>query len=109
MREGLLQAVAHAMLARPLHQAEAVGLVEALAAADESHPGEVCVAHVVEQLRDPAERTCQALDLTREGAREQLREVALALMRLCHGPLRGMFDAPTSAGDAALGRAGHLA
>ena len=98
MREGLLQAVAHAMLARALHQAEAVGLVEALAAADESHPGEVCVGHVVEELRDPAERTCQALDLTREGARDTLREVALALMRLCHGPLRGMFDAPTSAG-----------
>jgi len=96
MREGLLQAVAHAMLARPLNQAEAVGVVEALAAADESHPDEVCVPHVVQQLRDPAERTIHALDLTREGAREQLRELALALMRLCHGPLRGMFDAPTT-------------
>jgi type IV secretory pathway VirB4 component len=99
LREGLLQAVAQAMLGRPLHQAEAVGVVEALAAADESHPGEVCIGHVVEQLRDPAQRTIQALDMTREDAREQLREVALALMRLCQGPLRGMFDAPTSAGD----------
>jgi type IV secretory pathway VirB4 component len=100
LREGLLQAVARAMLARPLAQAEAVGLTEALAAADEHHSGEVCVGHVVAQLRDPAQRTTAALDMTREGAREQLREVALALMRLCHGPLRGMFDAPTSAGDA---------
>ena len=99
MREGLLQAVAHAMLSRPLSQAEAVGVVEALSAADEQHAGEVCVGHVVEQLRDPAERTIHALDLTHEAAREQLREVALALMRLCHGPLRGMFDAPTSAGE----------
>ncbi len=96
MREGLLQAVARAMLARPLRQAEAVGLTEALGAADEKHPSEVCIGHVVEQLRDPAQRTTQALDMTREAAREELREVALALMRLCHGPLRGMFDAPTS-------------
>ena len=99
MREGLLQAVAHAMLGRPLAQAEAVGLIEALAAADDTHVGEVCVGNVVEQLRDPAQRTIDALDMTREQAREQLREVALALLRLCHGPLRGMFDAPTSAGE----------
>jgi type IV secretory pathway VirB4 component len=100
MRQGLLQAVARAMLARPLTQAEAVGLTEALAAADAHEAGEVCVGHVVEQLRDPAEQTTTALDMTREAAREELREVALALMRLCHGPLRGMFDRPTSAGDA---------
>ena len=100
MREGLLQAVAHAMLARPLRQVEAVGLIEALAAADELHSSEVCVGNVVEQLRDPAPRTIQALDLSHEGTREELREVALALMRLCHGPLRGMFDAPTSHSEA---------
>lgn len=100
MREGLLQAVARAMLDRPLSQAEAVGLVEALAAADEQHTwDEVCVGHVVEQLRDPTERTTGALDMTKDAAREQLREVALALMRLCHGPLHGMFDAPTSLRD----------
>ncbi len=99
MREGLLQAVARAMLDRPLSQAEAVGLVEALAAADEQQSGEVCVGHVVEQLRDPSERTTGALDMTKDAAREQLREVALALMRLCHGPLHGMFDAPTSLRD----------
>ena len=29
----------------------------------------------------------------------ELREVALALQRLCHGPLRGMFDGPTTAGE----------
>jgi type IV secretory pathway VirB4 component len=101
MREGLLQAVAHAMLGRPLAQVEAVGLVEALAAADESQSREVCVGHVVQQLRDPAQRTLDALDMTHGDAREQLREVALALLRLCHGPLHGMFDAPTSAANQA--------
>ncbi len=44
MREGLLQAVAHAMLGRPLGQAEAVGVVEALAAADESRTPARCVS-----------------------------------------------------------------
>ena len=63
------------------------------------HAGDVCVGHVVEQLRDPAERTIGALDLSREAAREELRECALALQRLCHGPLRGMFDPPTSHGE----------
>jgi len=97
LREGLLHAVAHAMLARPLKQIEAVGLVQALAAADEHHrTEEVCVPHVVEQLRDPAQRTLAALDLPRERAREELREVSLALMRLCSGPLHGMFDGPTT-------------
>ena len=100
MREGLLQAVAHAMLARPLTQVEAVGVVEALAAADEHEPGEVCVGDVVRELRDPAPRVTEALDLTHDATREALRELALALMRLCHGPLRGMFDAPTSTQDA---------
>jgi type IV secretory pathway VirB4 component len=100
MREGLLQAVAQAMLSRPLDQAEAVGLFEALAAADELRRSEVCIPDVVAQLRDPAERAIAALDLERDAARERLRELALALMRLCRGPLRGMFDGPSSGADA---------
>ena len=59
MREGLLQAVAHAMLGRPLAQAEAVGLAEALAAADQ-HATARCASRTSStQLRDPAERTDQ--------------------------------------------------
>ena len=34
-------------------------------------------------------------------ARQQLRECALALRRMCEGPLRGMFDQPTTAGERA--------
>ena len=33
-------------------------------------------------------------------ARHELRDCALALHRLCSGPLRGMFDGPTNAGEA---------
>ncbi len=97
LRENLLLAVSRAMLDRPLSQAEAVGVLHALAAADEQqHDHEVCVGDVVEHLRSPSQATLGALDMSREQAREQSRELSLALLRLCHGPLRGMFDAPTS-------------
>ena len=108
MREGLLQAVAHAMLGRPSPRPRRSGSSRPSPPPTSTHDGEVCIRHVVDQLRDPAERTHHALDMTRDGAREQLRELALALMRLCHGPLRGMFDAPTSA-RGRLGRPGRLA
>jgi type IV secretory pathway VirB4 component len=98
MREGLLQAVSEAMLGRALEQVEAVGLIGALAAADEATREEVCIPHVVEALRDPSESMRNALDMSAEQARERLREVSLALMRLCLGPLREMFDGPSSAG-----------
>ncbi len=55
LREGLLEAIARAMLARPLSQAEAIGLSAALEQADRSKDGaEVCIPDVIEQLRSPA-------------------------------------------------------
>ena len=102
MREGLLEAVTRAMLDRPLAQAEAVGLVAALAAADRHRDGgETCIPDVIEQLRAPSAETAEHLGMSQAEAREELRECALALRRLCEGPLRGMFDGPTTAGDAA--------
>jgi type IV secretory pathway VirB4 component len=98
MREGLLHAISEAMLGRALEQVEAVGLIEALAAADQARSEEVCVPHVVQALRDPSSRMTDALDMSAGQARERLREVSLALMRLCLGPLRGMFDGPSSTG-----------
>ena len=98
MREGLLHAVSEAMLGRSLQQVEAVGLIEALAAADQATAEEVCVPHVVRALRDPSPRMTDALDMSGGQARERLREVSLALMRLCLGPLRGMFDGPSTPG-----------
>ena len=100
MREGLLEAVTRAMLARPLRQAEALGLVGALAAADAAITGrETCVPDVISQLRDPDPSVADELGMTHEETREQLRDCALALRRLCEGPLRGMFDGPTTAGE----------
>ena len=101
LREGLLEAIARAMLARPLSQAEAIGLSAALEEADRRqrrrrglHPRRHRGAP---RARPAASPTDSAQTSAR--CREELREVALSLQRLCHGPLRGMFDGPTTAGE----------
>jgi hypothetical protein len=100
MREGLLEAVTRAMLARPLTQAEALGLTAALRAADDAQgDGETCLPHVIAQLRTPTEPAADVLGMTPDECRVELRECALALRRLCEGPLRGMFDGPTTTGE----------
>jgi len=100
MREGLLEAIARAMLDRPLTQPEALGLAAALAAADRHADGaEVCIPDVTAQLRDPGQDVADQLACTRQAAQAELRECALALQRLTHGPLRGMFDQPTQASE----------
>ena len=55
-------------------------------------------AHI-EQLRAPTATAADVLGMTPQEARVELRECALALRRLCEGPLRGMFDGPTTAGE----------
>jgi intein/homing endonuclease len=100
-RQALLHAVARAILSRPLAQHEAVGLTAALAAADARRAArEVCIPDVVAELRDPSERTAGEMNVAVRRARFELRDCALALHRLCSGPLRGMFDGPTNAGEA---------
>jgi hypothetical protein len=88
------------MPARPLEQYEAVGLAAALAATDARHPGrEVAIPDIVAELRQPSERTAAEINVDQQRAAGELRDCALALHRLCAGPLRGMFDAPTSTGE----------
>jgi hypothetical protein len=100
MREGLLEAIARAMLDRPLTQPEALGLAAGLAAADRHADGaDVCIPDVTAQLRDPGPDVADQLACTRQAAQGELRECALALQRLTHGPLRGMFDQPTQASE----------
>ncbi len=81
-------------------QAEAVGLVEALAAADESHAGEVCVGTSSSSCATRRTRTIQALDLTHErrargAARGRARadaplpRAAARHVRRAHQPRRG--------------------
>jgi hypothetical protein len=100
-RQALLHAVARAILFRPLHQYEAVGLTAALAAVDDRSGGrQVCIPDVVTELRDPTEQTAGEMNVPVRRARYELRDCSLALHRLCSGPLRGMFDGPTNTGEA---------
>ncbi|MDP9436292.1 MAG: hypothetical protein M3P93_14345 [Actinomycetota bacterium] len=101
MRERLLEAVTRAMLDRPLTQAEHVGLAAALRAADDhADHAEVTIPAVLEQLATPSVELARELMVSRNQAQDDLRECALALRRLCQGPLAGMFDGPTTAGEA---------
>ena len=60
LREGLLEAIARAMLGRPLTQAEAIGLSAALEEADRRRDGtEVCIPDVIDELRDAGGRPCR--------------------------------------------------
>ena len=101
MREGLLEAIARAMLDRPLTQPEALGLAAALAAADRHADGaDVCIPDVADAAARPRPgRRRAGSRARREEAQADLRECALALQRLTHGPLRGMFDQPTQASE----------
>ena len=99
LREGLLEAIVTAMLDRPLAQGEAVGLSAALGAADRAADGEVCVPDVIEQLRAPDMELRTQMNLSEQQTILELRECCLALQRLSTGPLRGMFDGPTTAGE----------
>jgi hypothetical protein len=98
-RESLLRAVARALLDRELTQAERVGLSAALAAVDARRSKrEVVIPDVVAELREPSAELALELNVSRPQASTELRECMLALRDLSTGPLRGIFDGPTTAG-----------
>ena len=98
-RESLLRAVARALLGRDLTPVERVGLSAALAAVDDRHSGrDVIVPDVTAELREPSENLTRELNMSADHAREELRECMLALRDLEVGPLKGMFDGPTTHG-----------
>src|SRR5205085_2654371 len=74
-RQALLHAVARAILARELHQHEAVGLTAALRAADRrAKQREVCIPDVVAELREPSEDTAAEMNVPVRRARFELRD-----------------------------------
>lgn len=98
-REGqlsLLRSVAAAALRRELGPEEDAGLRVALEAVIEGDPSEPTLPEVVEALLAPGEEMVAKLVTDAVSFAEATRQVALALQRLCHGDLRGMFDGPTS-------------
>jgi type IV secretory pathway VirB4 component len=100
-REGqlsLLRSVAAAALRRELTPEEDAGLRVALKIANSSRSGEPTLPEVVEALLHPGEAMTAELVMELPDLAAATRQVALALQRLCHGDLRGMFDGPTTAG-----------
>jgi type IV secretory pathway VirB4 component len=95
----LLRSVAAAALRRELSPEEDAGLRVALAVvARAAAPAEPTLPEVVDALLHPIEAMTAELVMTLAEFGEAVRQVALALQRLCHGDLRGMFDGQTSPG-----------
>ena len=78
---------------------EAAGLREALAEVCERDGAEPTLPDVLELLFSPRARMARALRSSSVRAvADAVREVALGVQDLCEGPLRGMFDGPTTPG-----------
>lgn len=97
----LVAAVAAAGLARPLDPAERVGLaaaVDAVTTAATQERREPTLPELFALLLDPPGVVRDAMRSTgTEEPRRELRTLGLGLKSLCDGPLRGMFDGPTTA------------
>ena len=97
LREGLLEAIARAMLARPLTQAEAIGLSAGLEEADRRRDGaEVCIPDVIDELRTPergTRRPTRGCDGRRaDGAAGGRARAAAPLPRAAAGNVRRSDD-----------------
>jgi type IV secretory pathway VirB4 component len=93
----LLRSVAAAALRRELSPEEDAGLRVALKVVSAGRD-EPTLPQVVEALLHPCEEMTAELVMELADFAEATRQVALALQRLCHGDLRGMFDGATSPG-----------
>jgi type IV secretory pathway VirB4 component len=94
----LLRAVAVTALGGPLTQLEAGGLREALRVVRARGAGEPTLPEIAEVLFSPVAEMAQRLQTTEAVLARDARRAALALQDLCEGPLRGMFDGPTTPG-----------
>jgi len=93
----ILRAVARTALGRPLRPEEAAALRETLGLVRAREP-EPTLPQVIELLFDPTVEVAESLRGSPRELADAVREVALALQDLCEGPLRGLFDGPTSKG-----------
>lgn len=94
----LLRAVAVTALGGPLRQIEAGALREALRTVRLRGAGEPTLPEIAAALFVPSAETADRLQTTPERLAADARRAALALQDLCEGPLRGMFDGPTTPG-----------
>jgi type IV secretory pathway VirB4 component len=94
----LLRAVAVTAVGGPLTQAEGAALREALTMGRERGTGEPTLPQVADVLFAPTAEMADRLRTRPEQLACDARRTALALQDLCEGPLRGMFDGPTTPG-----------
>ena len=96
----LLRAVAITALDGPLTQIEAAALREALLVvrAALGAGGEPTLPEIAHVLFNPTAAMGDTLRTTPPDLAADARRVALAIQDLCEGPLKGIFDGPTSAG-----------
>ena len=93
---GLLRAVTVTALGGPLSQLEAGALREALRTVRARGAVEPTLPEIATVLFAPSAEMAQRLQTSPERLAADARRAALALQDLCEGPLRGMFDGPTT-------------
>jgi type IV secretory pathway VirB4 component len=94
----LLRAVAVTAIGDHLTQVEAAALREALRAIRRRGVREPTLPEVAAALFQPSAEMAERLQTTSSQLATDGRRAALALQDLCEGPLRGMFDGPTTPG-----------
>jgi type IV secretory pathway VirB4 component len=94
----LLRAVTVTALGGALTQIEAAALREALRIVRAGSAADPTLPEIAAMLFSPSAEMAQQLRTTPERLAADARRAALALQDLCEGPLRGMFDGPTTPG-----------
>jgi len=94
----LLRAVTVTAIGGPLTQLESGALREALKIVRRRGRGEPTIPEVAHVLFHPLAEMAERLRSTPDRLAADARRAALALQDLCEGPLRGMFDGPTTPG-----------
>jgi type IV secretory pathway VirB4 component len=94
----LLRAVAVTAIGSPLTQAEGGALREALVTVRGAGGEEPTLPAVAGALFEPTAEMADRLRTSPVELAADARRAALALQDLCEGPLRGMFDGPTTPG-----------
>jgi type IV secretory pathway VirB4 component len=93
----LLRAIATTAIGEPLQQIEAAALREALRTVRE-HTLEPTLPEISAVMFDPTSEMAARLQSSPEPLAAEARRAALALQDLCEGPLKGIFDGPTTPG-----------
>jgi type IV secretory pathway VirB4 component len=94
----LLRGVTVTAVGGPITQGESAALREALRAVRTGGVREPTLPDIAAVLFSPVAEMARRLRTTTERLAADARRAALAIQDLCEGPLRGMFDGPTTPG-----------